>query len=137
MEWFGAGMHDGGALARHQWNFEAGQRLPVRASVSIERLRAGAVWAKLEGTVDTSAQPRVTQDLFDLLRLPIKALTLDLEGVTFIDGAGIGLLIVARTQAEFVDIEFTLEHVPPSLRQAMDRAGLLATFSVSERAADE
>ncbi len=125
-------MHDGGARARQRWNFEAGQPRPERASVCIERLRSGAVWAKLEGTLDTIAQPRITQDLFDLLQLPINALTLDLGGVTFVDGAGIGLLIVARTQAEFVDIEFTLEHVPQALWQAMSRTGLLASFSVRE-----
>jgi len=129
-------MHDGGAMVRHQWNFEAGQRLPNRATVCVERLRHGAVWAKVEGTLDTEAQPRVTEELFDLLRLPIKALHLDLGGITFMDGAGIGLLIVARTQAEFVDIEFTLGHFPPDLWLAMHRAGLLASFSIHETAID-
>jgi anti-anti-sigma factor len=125
-------MHDDEALAPQEWNFKAGRRLPECASVCVERLRHGAVWATVEGTLDTTTQPRITQDLFDLLRLPINALNLDLGGVTFIDGAGIGLLIVVRTQAEFVGIEVTLERVPSELWLAMNQAGLLANFQVRD-----
>jgi len=125
-------MHDGEALASHHWNFEAGQREPDRAVVCIEGLLGGVLWVTLQGTLDITAHPGVTQELLDLLKLPVKALNLDLGGVNFIDSSGVGLLIVARTQAEFLGIDFTLEGVPPALRYAMDRAGLLSSFNLRE-----
>ena len=105
------------------------------ASLCVEALLQGVVWARFQGPLDTVARPDVTRQLFELLELPIVALNIDLSGVTFVDSSGIGLLIVASTQAELRSIELTLDQASPIVRLALERAGLTQRFNLRARAA--
>lgn len=55
---------------------------------------SGTMYVSLCGEIDESSANSVRQDLDELMRAPeIRKVVLDLEGVSFMDSTGIGMLI--------------------------------------------
>jgi anti-anti-sigma factor len=57
-------------------------------------------------------------------------LTLDLDGVTFIDSMGVGALLDARTRCGALDCRLDLTNAHRPVRLAFDVLGLLDTFGL-------
>jgi anti-sigma B factor antagonist len=117
---------------RPRWKIESGLPGCAEATVAVEGVLGGVVYARVSGSLHARAAGAATQEIIELLRLPIRALRLDLSGVTFIDSSGLGVLILARGHAELHGVPFTLEGVPGHVERAFDAAGLAATFDRAE-----
>jgi anti-sigma B factor antagonist len=92
-------------------------------------LEDGAV-AKLHGDLDLASAPEVQRQLLATLTLPVAALTVDLEQVTFMDSSGIRVLLLTRDKAAELGLDFRLESVPSQARQVIDICGLSERFGV-------
>ena len=64
----------------------------------------------------------------------IKALTLDLAGLTFLDSSGLGLLLEVRRLALGSDVAFEIVNVPPGPARVIAIAGLSETFGLTDPA---
>jgi anti-anti-sigma factor len=111
-----------------RWKIESGQPGSADATVSVEGALRGVVRARISGSLHTPAAGAATHEIIELLQLPIRALQLDLSGVTFIDSSGLGMLILARRQAELHGVALTLEGVPAQVERVLDATGLASTF---------
>lgn len=60
----------------------------------------------------------------------VRALTLDLSGLTFLDSSGLGLLLEMRRLALTADVAFELANVPTGPARVIAIAGLTETFGL-------
>jgi len=60
----------------------------------------------------------------------VRALTLDLSGLTFLDSSGLGLLLEIRRLALSSDVAFELSNVPAGPARVIAIAGLTETFGL-------
>jgi anti-anti-sigma factor len=60
----------------------------------------------------------------------VRALTLDLSGLTFVDSSGLGLLLELRRLALSADVRFELANVPAGPARVIAIAGLTETFGL-------
>jgi anti-sigma B factor antagonist len=61
----------------------------------------------------------------------LRALTLDLAGLTFVDSSGLGLLLELRRVALTADVAFQLANVPTGPARVIAIAGLTETFGLT------
>lgn len=61
----------------------------------------------------------------------VRALTLDLAGLTFVDSSGLGLLLELRRLALTADVAFRLANVPAGPARVIAIAGLTDTFGLA------
>jgi anti-anti-sigma factor len=78
-------------------------------------LRTDRVVLAVSGRLDAATAPKFRLRVMQLLTLHLEALTLDLRGVTDIDGYGIAALAVAHREARARGIEFELASVPAAV----------------------
>ena len=88
-----------------------GEGRVLRAAISgeVDHHRARAIMEELSRQID--------------LELP-RSLTLDLEGVTFMDSSGIAVLLRAYRQAGELGAVLRVIHVPPQAGKVLRAAGL-------------
>jgi anti-anti-sigma factor len=68
--------------------------------------------------------------LFEMLVLPVKALTVDLAGLTFIDSSGLSVLAAGREAARERGIVFSLARLPEQARRVLEVTGMIDTFEL-------
>ncbi|HTP18440.1 MAG TPA: STAS domain-containing protein [Solirubrobacteraceae bacterium] len=74
---------------------------PVATELSINRREeAGGVVLALSGELDVVSAPELEQHLNELLSRPDAHVTLDLGELTFVDSAGVSMLIKAKQDAK-------------------------------------
>lgn len=83
----------------------------------------------ITGELDYHTAPAFQEAVLPLLR-DGRAVTADLNGVTFIDSSGLGALINARRHAERLGAAFLLAAVPPTLAVRLEHTGLNRYLSV-------
>ena len=88
-----------------------GEGRVLRAAISgeVDHHRARAIMEELSRQID--------------LELP-RSLTLDLEGVTFMDSSGIAVLLRASRRMAQIQGTMTVVHTPPQAQRVFDTAGL-------------
>src|SRR4051794_26696261 len=91
--------------------------IPIRTG-EIDLRTADAFGDELQAAVDRAAEVGAAR------------LTLDLDGVSFIDSMGVGALLDARTRCGALDCRLDLVNAHRPVRLAFDVLGLLDTFGL-------
>lgn len=91
--------------------------------ISTERVGTGAVIG-LDGELDLHESERVSAAIADVLADPISILEVEADGLTFIDSAGVRVMLLARAEAERRGITFRFSGVSPEVRRVMEIAGV-------------
>ncbi|MDX3110896.1 STAS domain-containing protein [Nonomuraea angiospora] len=97
--------------------------------------RNGSLTVSVSGELDIATTERLRAHLLDLLqeaaRAPHKqvALVIEVSRLTFIDAAGLGILVCARNHARAQQTPLRLTGVPPALRRLLRITGLEAPLT--------
>jgi anti-sigma B factor antagonist len=103
------------------------------AALDVTSLRtAGAVRLRLTGEIDIATAPYLLEVLDEVAGDPPAAVHLDLGRVTFIDAAGLGALVHARTLMAGRGARLVLADVPARIRLLLELTALLDTFAIDE-----
>ncbi len=88
------------------------------------RSRAGNVIADIAGDIDLNSGPWLEDSLLRFLRISGTCLLADLSGVTFIDCAGLRMLITTCRTAELQASALRFTNLSPQVRRLADLTGL-------------
>jgi anti-anti-sigma factor len=78
----------------------------------------------VHGDVDLATAPALLREAFATLALPISALTMDLEGTTFLDSSGLDVLLQVQRRGRELGITVGLEAVPRQALRVIEITGL-------------
>jgi anti-sigma B factor antagonist len=84
----------------------------------------GSVSIALRGELDIGAAPELRELLIELVRREGVAITLDLNGLTFIDSTGIGVIVGAWRRAEAQGGSLSVVNPIPRVGEAIRLVGL-------------
>ena len=90
---------------------------PETASLDVS-IRPGPVVA-ISGEIDIQSGPQLRDQLLGIIRRHGAGLALDLAGVTFIDCAGINVLLAARRRAQLEGGSLHVLRASPRVRQVL------------------
>jgi anti-anti-sigma factor len=79
---------------------------------------------EIRGELDVLSAPGLRDELLRVIRRRGPRLALDLAGVTFIDCAGIGVLLATRRRAQLEDGSVEVIRAPPRVRRIISLLGL-------------
>ncbi|HET9124680.1 MAG TPA: STAS domain-containing protein [Solirubrobacteraceae bacterium] len=102
----------------------SGPLASAAAGPAMDGIGARAVTVFARGEIDVLTAPALDQDLRGAHSDATEAVVLDLEGVTFMDSAGIHLLLDAQQRASSGGYRFGLRHVPAQTRRLFNLAGV-------------
>jgi anti-sigma B factor antagonist len=95
-----------------------------------ERLTKGVAIVELVGTL-TSLYPNVLKEVVGkLVRRGEKRIVLNLQGVTYVDSAGLGLLVSCYTRATHADATIALANASPRVYEVLSVTNLLTIFDL-------
>lgn len=86
--------------------------------------------ARVEGEIDIYVEPRVKEFLLEVIRTHGPRLQLDLSGVSFLDCAGLRVLVVTRRRAELRKGWLRLVAASAPVRRIIGLTGLQGAFPV-------
>jgi anti-sigma B factor antagonist len=86
----------------------------------------------ISGELDMFTAPKLRARVMELLALPLAALTLDLDGVTFLDSSGLSVLVSTAREAEARGVAFRLTAVPVQARRVIDMTDTAAMFDIDD-----
>ena len=103
----------------------------ARDAVEWVSRRAGeSLELAIAGELDMAATLKLEPQLDRLLDAPgVRRLECDLGDVSFVDSAGLGLLLALRERAQHRGIAMTLANVPAPVRRVLDFSGLDAVLT--------
>jgi len=86
-------------------------------------------------TIQGKVNFEVTAQLRDVIRDTVatqqpKLLVINLEGVSFIDSSGLGLLVAARNSVDKNNGKLHLSCLPPQVKRTFDQTNLTNYFSI-------
>ncbi|HEY7105680.1 MAG TPA: STAS domain-containing protein [Acidimicrobiia bacterium] len=85
------------------------------------------------GEIDVATSPLLRSELTSVLAHEPERVTLDLDGVTFIDSSGLGVLVGALKRLREAGGEhFTVVNAQDSVRKVFDITGLSPLFELPE-----
>ena len=84
----------------------------------------------LEGDIDLHVSPAVRESLNAMIKKKPKRIVIDLSRVTYIDSAGIAVLILAMQEVEAYGGKFFLAGVQETLRSIFETSRLDRTFRI-------
>ena len=84
----------------------------------------------LEGDIDLHVSPVVTEVLTEMIRKEPKRLVIDLSRVTYIDSAGLAVLIIAMQEVEAYGGKFFLSGLQETIRSIFETSRLDRTFRI-------
>jgi anti-sigma B factor antagonist len=84
----------------------------------------------VEGELDLASAPQLQREVLALLALPVSAVTLDLDALTFIDSSGLNVLNRVRTAADDHGVKLTLRNVGKQARQVLDLTHMAELFTI-------
>jgi anti-sigma B factor antagonist len=87
----------------------------------------------LGGEIDCFSAPELRDELLRLLRRRGPEVTLDLSAVTFLDCAGVSVLLATRRRAWLEGGSVRLIRVPPRVRRVISLLNLDAAFGLTRR----
>ena len=83
------------------------------------------------GEVDLATSPRLQAVLVDLVDRGFHQLTIDLEQVSFLDCAGIGMLVDARRRVQEHGGSLKLVRPAPLVRRVLEVTGMTTVFPMT------
>jgi anti-sigma B factor antagonist len=92
---------------------------------------ADGVVVALRGELDLAAAPGLQRELLNLLERPVRSLTLDLGGLTFLDSSGLGSLYRLRLAADEHGVPLRLDAVPDHVMRVLDVTAMTPLFDLS------
>jgi len=84
----------------------------------------------LEGDIDLHVSPAVTESLNAMIKKKPKRIVVDLSRATYIDSAGIAVLILAMQQVEAYSGKFFLAGLQETLRSIFETSRLERVFRI-------
>ena len=84
----------------------------------------------LEGDIDLHVSPVVTESLTAMIRKEPKRIVVDLSRATYIDSAGLAVLIIAMQEVEAYGGKFFLSGLPEPIRSILETSRLDRTFQI-------
>jgi len=84
----------------------------------------------LEGDIDLHVSPAVRESLNAVIRKKPERIVIDLSRTTFIDSAGVAVLILAMQEVEAYGGEFFLSGLQETLRSIFETSRLDRTFRI-------
>jgi anti-anti-sigma factor len=85
----------------------------------------------LEGDIDLHVSPAVTESLNAMIKKKPERIVIDLFRATYIDSAGIAMLILAMQEVEAYGGKFFLSGVQEPIRSILETSRLDRTFRIS------
>jgi anti-sigma B factor antagonist len=84
----------------------------------------------LSGDLDLSVASDLAEELHPLIHQKDRALTLDLQGLHYIDSTGIGIIVSILKVRDAMKAPFTVTHIPPKIKRLFDLTGITKYMSV-------
>lgn len=84
----------------------------------------------LEGDIDLHVSPVVTESLTAMIRKEPKRIVVDLSRATYIDSAGLAVLIIAMQEVEAYGGKFFLSGLAEPIRSILETSRLDRTFRI-------
>jgi anti-sigma B factor antagonist len=110
--------------ARPAWDLTGPDlRVGIRASVPPV--------VEICGEIDIRSAPQLRDELLRVIRRHGPRLALDLRGVTFLDCAGVNVLLATRRRARLEDGWVRVTRASPRARRTISLLGLLDVFGLS------
>lgn len=107
----------------------AARNEPGNFRVSTEEEADGVV-LRVEGEVDVYTSPALRDELYRLIDDGAPRVTVDLNGMDFIDSSGLGVFVGALKRVRERSSELELRGVQPSTRKVLDITGLVQVFTI-------
>jgi len=85
----------------------------------------------LEGDIDLHVSPAVTESLNAMIKKKPERIVIDLSRATYIDSAGIAMLILAMQEVEAYGGKFFLSGLQEPIRSILETSRLDRTFRIS------
>ena len=85
------------------------------------------------GEIDIQSASELREKLLQVIRRRGPQVTIDLAGVTFLDCAGINVLLATRRRAQLEDGWVRLVRAPPQVRRTLSLLNLERAFGLSAR----
>jgi anti-anti-sigma factor len=111
----------GGSVSRAR----RGELSPVSDRFSLQSVvRGDAVNVVVTGALDVAAAFKLEPEIERLMAAPgVRALTVDLAAVDFIDSSGLGTLLSLRERAERLAVAFAVARVSEAVRRILELTG--------------
>jgi anti-sigma B factor antagonist len=87
---------------------------------------------RIEGEVEFATAPRLRATLLDLAQEGASPVVLDLAEVTFVDSAGISLLIQAKKRLTSSGSDLVLRAPQASVRRVLEISGVTELFQIDD-----
>ena len=84
------------------------------------------------GKINSDTSEILDREIVRALTEPVKTLVIDMEGVSFITSAGIGVITKAKVSTARKNVEFAMIHLQPQVKTVFEVIRLLPTMNVFE-----
>jgi anti-sigma B factor antagonist len=91
----------------------------------------GAAMVCLSGDLDIATAPRLREELLWLVNSGIRAVTVDLARLTFIDSTGMSVLVMAMKRLREDSGDLELRSPNPATQHVFNVTGLTKVFAIS------
>jgi anti-sigma B factor antagonist len=91
----------------------------------------GAAMVCLSGELDIATAPRLREELIWLVNSGIRAVTVDLARLTFIDSTGLSVLVMAMKRFRREGGDLALRSPNPTALRVFEVTGLTKVFAIS------
>jgi anti-anti-sigma factor len=98
-------------------------------AVAVERNGDTAI-VRIDGEIEFATAPRLRTIILELAHDGARPVILDLEHVTFLDSAGISLLIQAKKRLAASGSDLVLQAPLPNVRRVLEISGVIELFRV-------
>ncbi|WP_040952120.1 STAS domain-containing protein [Gorillibacterium massiliense] len=95
------------------------KKFAITKKVTVQRITI-----YLHGELDLSVAPEMRADLEPYINQGDRELVLNLEGLTYIDSTGIGIIILILKQRDSIHATFRVEDIPPSINRLFELTGI-------------
>lgn len=109
---------------------ETSSDMDPRVEVSVERVDGGVVIVAVSGEVDKNSSPQVRDTLVPLFAEKLRAVVVDLSGVSYIDSSGIATLTEGLQLSHRSGMAFRLSGMPPEIKHVFEVARLVGIFEI-------
>jgi len=101
------------------------------ANLQVDLASTAPLLVRVSGEIDIASAPRLRQELTDAMRRHGARLALDLSGVTFMDCAGINVLLAVRRHARLKEGWARVARASRGVRQVLTITGLHQEFGLA------
>ena len=92
----------------------------------------GILLLHLEGELDVATTPRFRSDVRKGLEAGVRAIVLDMEGVSFMDSSMLKELLRASVELDRYETRLVLAGIPPAVRRVFDLTRTAELFTLAD-----